>query len=289
MIDGLKIVSTIQSTDRFDAYEAQLNGQKVFAKKAKSEKTSILLAGLQRNSGLINRFGDQTDFKFRAPKIYALQKDWIVTEWIAGNSLDTTVHKQSQKVANIMTDFFMVFDQEPVKKEGFRHIFTKEGLVERMNERLSSGLTTGENAILTEARQRFDQLQKTLVPRWQDADIKPDHIFPDPQRTHGFVLIDSEHLSNQWPRFFDLANNFVKYWIRGQREFSVNVIETFLNKSGVPKGALFNQFIASVIVRSIALHWEVDYDPGAKEYNVPRAQNLLDRVLSSNNLDDLLY
>lgn len=290
MINGLKIIRTIQSTDRFDAYEADYQGRKVFAKEAKTDKTKELLAGLARNSDMVNHFGDKREFKFRAPEIYVLNKDWIVTEWISGGSIDAAVEEHPQSVADILADFMLVFDKETVKKrEGFRHIFTKEGLAERMSERLPSTLEAGEMAILTEARQRFDELQKTLVPRWQDADIKPDHIFKDPINTRGYVLVDSEHLSHQWPRFFDLANNFVKFWIRDQKPFSVNLVETFLDKSGIPKGAVFNQFMASVIVRGIALHWEIDYDPGAKSYNIPRAQDLLHRVIEAHNMDDLLY
>src|SRR3989344_2125779 len=278
MVDGLKIIKVIHSTDRFEAYEARLDGRKVFAKKAKNDKTRELLAGLPKNSGIVNGLGRKTDFKFRAPQIYQHQKDWIVTEWIDGMSLDGRGITQSNYVADILSSFFIVFDEETVTNEGFRQIFTKEGLGSRMAERLPTNLSVEEKKTLTAVKNLFDSLHDRLVPALQDADIKPDHIFVDPK-----------HLSNQWPRFFDLGNNFVKFWIRGQKEFSNLLLKTFLAKSQISKDIIFQPLLGTMLVRGIALHWEPDYDPGAESYNIPRAQEMLKACLGASNLDDLLY
>ena len=289
MIDGLKIIKVIHSTDRFEAYEARLDGRKVFAKKAKNDKTRELLAGLPKNSGIVNGLGRKTDFKFRAPQIYQHQKDWIVTEWIDGMSLDGRGITQSNYVADILSSFFIVFDEETVTNEGFRQIFTKEGLGSRMAERLPTNLSVEEKKTLTAVKNLFDSLHDRLVPALQDADIKPDHIFVDPKNNGAYVLVDSEHLSNQWPRFFDLGNNFVKFWIRGQKEFSNLLLKTFLAKSQISKDIIFQPLLGTMLVRGIALHWEPDYDPGAESYNIPRAQEMLKACLGASNLDDLLY
>src|SRR6266404_5567501 len=119
MIPRHKIVRTIQSTDRFEKYEAEFEGKKVFAKKALIDKTRELLAGIPQNSKVINHLGGRTDFKFRAPKIYKKEKDWIVTEWINGGSLDKDIFEDPQMVADILAEFMTVFDIEPAKKEGF--------------------------------------------------------------------------------------------------------------------------------------------------------------------------
>ena len=287
MIDGLKIIKIIHSTDRFDAYEARLDGHKVFAKKAKSDKTRELLAGLPKNSEIVNGLGKKTGFKFRAPQIRQQKENWIITEWIDGESLGTRMLADPSYAADILARFFVVFDEETIAGEGFRQIFTKEGLAGRMTERLPTSLSVEQKKTLTAAKNLFDSLHSSLVPALQDADIKPDHIFAVPKNRGAYVLVDSEHLSNQWPRFFDLGNNFVKFWIRGQKEFSNLLLKTFIAKSQISEEVIFQPLLGTMIARGIALHWEVDYDPGAESYNIPRAQKMLKICLAATNLDDL--
>lgn len=289
MINGLKPIRTIQSTDRFDAYEAEYKGRRVFAKKAKTEKTKELLTGLSKNTDKVNELGKKTDFKFRAPQIYGQRGDWIVTEWIAGNSMGGQVSINPQKIAEVLASFFIVFDKEPAGLREFRRIFTKDGLANRMHERIHTSLDIEQQKTLLQAKKLFDELHGSLVSAWQDADIKPDHVFSDPKSSGAYVLVDSEHLSPQWPRFFDLANNFAKFWIRDQKNFSDTLVRVFLEKSKIPDQLIFKPLIASIIVRGIALHWEPDYDPGAEHYNIPRAQVMLKACLAANNIDDLLY
>ena len=272
MIDGLKIIKIIHSTDRFDAYEARLDGHKVFAKKAKSDKTRELLAGLPKNSEIVNGLGKKTGFKFRAPQIRQQKENWIITEWIDGESLGTRMLADPSYAADILARFFVVFDEETIAGEGFRQIFTKEGLAGRMTERLPTSLSVEQKKTLTAAKNLFDSLHSSLVPALQDADIKPDHIFAVPKNRGAYVLVDSEHLSNQWPRFFDLGNNFVKFWIRGQKEFSNLLLKTFIAKSQISEEVIFQPLLGTMIARGIALHWEVDYDLGAESYRIPRAQ-----------------
>src|SRR3990167_2373234 len=288
MLPGLKITKTIQSTDRFDAYEAGYEGRKVFAKKAKSNKTRELLAGLPKNSDIVNELGKKTGFRFRAPKIYKQEGSWIIAEWIDGGSLGERMITDPEYMADILARFFIVFDTEKVKKEGFRQIFTNEGLAGRMTERLPTSLSVEQKKTLTAAKNLFDSLHSSLVPALQDADIKPDHIFTDPKNSGAYVLVDSEHLSNQWPRFFDLGNNFVKFWIRGQKAFSNLILKTFLTKSEISEEIVFQPLLGTMIVRGIALHWEVDYDPGAESYNIPRAQAMLKACLQAKRLEDLI-
>lgn len=288
MIDGLKIIRTIQSTDRFEAYEAELGGQTVFAKKAKDEKTRELLLGLPKNSDTVNELGKKTDFSFRAPEVFKQKDDWLVTEWIDGRPLSEDINIDSSFVANILAQFFIVFDKEPVKSTGFRQIFTIAGLEGRMKERIPKKIAAEQSKVLTQAKKLFDELQPGLKPALQDADLKPDHIFRD-NKTDSYVLIDSEHLSDQWPRFFDLGNNFSKFWIRGQKEFSNTLLDAFVNKSRLDKEIIFRPMLATIIVRGIALHWEPDYDPGAQSYNIPRAQDMLKACIKARNIEDLLY
>lgn len=289
MLPGLKIIRTIQSTDRFDTYEAEFEGRKVFAKKAKNDKSYELLAGLPRNSEIVNKLGRKTVFKFRAPEIYKGEGDWIITEWIDGESLGTRMLADPSLAADILARFFVVFDKEKVKEEGFRQIFTKTGLARRMAERIPKTLADGQKEVLDKAKSLFDELYSSLTPALQDADIKPDHVFADPKNGGTYVLVDSEHLSNQWPRFFDLGNNYVKFWIREQKGFSNLLLKTFLAKSQISKRIIYQPLLGTIIVRGIALHWEPDYDPGAESYNIPRAQEMLKTCLSASNLDDLLY
>lgn len=290
MMDGLKIIKTIQSNERYDAYEAELEGQRVFAKKAKTPKTKELISGVAKNSDIVNTLGARTtDFSFRAPKILTNETGWLVTEWIEGKSLDEDVVLHPESVADTLSRFFIVFDNEPVRPKGFRQIFTQDGLEHRMEERIPKNLGAEQKKTLAQAKRLFNKLQPELVPALQDADIKPDHIFNDPQKPGRWVLVDSEHLGPQWPRFYDLSNNFAKFWVRHQKFFSNRLLKTFLDRSGLAGDEIFEHLLAILLIRGISLHWETDYDPGAEGYNIPRAQAMLKICLKARNLEDLLY
>jgi len=290
MMDNLKIINTIQSNERYDAYEAEFDGQKVFAKKAKMPKTEELLRGVPKNSDVVNNLGAKSaSFTFRAPKTIASEANLLITEWIDGQPLGAILDKEPENIATVLAKFFIVFDDEPVKPEGFRIIFTKEGLKSRMSQRLPKSLSEERKTVLKDAKKLFDELCASLLPSLQDADIKPEHIFLDPNKAGAYVLIDSEHLSPQWPRFYDLGNNIAKYWVRNQKEFSSILTRTFLQGSKIAPDIIFRPLVATLLVRGISMHWETDYDPGAENYNIPRAQAMLKACLAANNLDDLLY
>ncbi len=287
-MDDLKIIRAIQSTDRFDAYEAEYGGQKVFAKKAKGEKPRELLTRVSENSEAADRMGQKTSFKFRTPEVFKYEGDWLVTEWIRGEPLGGKVETATNEMADILASFLLVFDEELVINGEVRKTFKSDSLTAYMKEKLPKNLSVEQNDVLAAAKKLFDELQLSLVPSWQDGDIRPDHIFADLKNKSGYVLIDPEHLDPRWPRFYSLANNFVKYWVRGPKEFSRSLVEQFLGKSKIPGEELFDPFLASVIVRGISLHWEPDYDPGAEHYNIPRAQEMLKICLAAKTIDDLL-
>lgn len=289
MIDKLKIIRIIQSNERYDSCEAEYEGRRVFAKKAKSQKTRELLARVPENSAAANRMGHRSAFRFRSPQIYEQTGDWLVTEWIDGDSLGEKVDARPEAAAETLASFLLVLDQEPVGNQEVRKTFASASLAAYMKEKLPKNLSPEQNKILVDAKNTFDQLQTTLTASWQDGDIKPDHIFIDPKIKGGFVLVDPEHLDQRWPRFYSLANNFSKYWVRGPQQFSKALVELFMNKSGASEEEFFRPFLACVIVRGISLHWEPDYDPGAESYNIPRAQEMLKTCLAINNIDDLLY
>lgn len=289
MISGLKIIRTIQSTDRFDSYEAELDGKKVFAKYAKGKKPRELLARVPANSDIANKMGQRTSFAFRTPQIYKQDAGWIVTEWIDGGPLSEKIGTQAQSLADVLVGFLLIFDQETVINGEIRKTFKSASLSDYMVEKLPKDLSAEQSKVLTAAKKLFDELQPALTPAWQDGDIRLEHIFVDPKNKDKYVLIDPEHLDPRWPRFYCLANNFVRYWVKGPKKFSVMLIELFISKSGITKDEIFRSFLACVIVRGISLHWEPDYDPGAEAYNIPRAQEMLKVCLKARNLDDLLY
>lgn len=287
MLSGLKIIKTIQSTDRFDSYEAELDGQKVFAKKAKTEKTRELLARVPKNTNVANLLGQKTSFQFRAPKVIKQSGEWLVTEWIDGRSMSKDVETEPAVAAEVLANFLLVFDQEPITNHEVRKTFQSDSLSNYMSEKLPKNLNSEQLRIIDETKKLFDELQPELVPAWQDGDIKPDHIFADIHKTGAYILIDPEHLDQRWPRFYGLANNFAKYQVRGPKQFSRILVERFMKKSGISEMEIYQPFLACVIVRGISLHWEIDYDPGAKDYNIPRAQAMLKACLKARNIEDL--
>lgn len=288
MPDELKIVRLIQSTDRFEAYEASWNGQKVFAKKAITAKTRELLARVPENSLVADQIGAKANFHFRTPEVLASQPGWLVTEWIDGDSLAARIDSELDEVVDVLTRFMIVFDREPATDQEVRKTFQAGSLDDYMEQKLPKTLSDEQSRLVARAKSRFDGLAHTLKAAWQDGDIKPDHIFADPKNTGGYVLIDPEHFDPHWPRFYSLANNYVKYWVRRPKDLSRKLLKEFMRQSGLAEEEVFEPLLASIIVRCISLHWETDYDPGAHSYNIPRSQELLELILQAGSLDNLL-
>lgn len=135
----------------------------------------------------------------------------------------------------------------------------------------------------------FEKYASELVPCLQDADLQPEHLLSDINKQGAYVLIDSEHTADHWPRYFDLANNYTKYWKRDNKPFSAQLLKSYLKISGVSEIEISKPFLACVIVRCLALHWEDDHDPGALTTNAPRCQELLRLVCSFKGLSHLIY
>lgn len=286
MIPDLKLGRTIKENDRYSSYEATLNGKKVFAKKANSQNTALHLNFQIKNSQVVNDIGKDL---FRAPQVLASSEDWLVMEWIDGNTLEASVKQKPNRAAKAVAEVVARFDAQPDEDTELRPIFTASGLTKRVEQRISESTRASACGLLAMALERFSKLQPSLKACLQDADVQPEHLFIDPAKKAKYVLIDSEHLQSHWPRRYDLANNYSKYWKRSNRAFAGEILNQYVKVGDSTANQIFEPLIACLIVRAFALHWEADYDPGALDTNMPRSQELLKACIEAQHLSDLLY
>lgn len=285
-VDGLELLRPLKSNQRFESYEAKYKGRKVFAKHTKSGRTEVHLDFQVRNEEIVNKIGGQL---IRAPKTILKTKEWLVAEWIDGEPLEAKVAIQSKAAAETLARVIYLFDSQISKDAQLREIFLPAGLRQRVSERIKPEIREASAELFEDSLNLFEKYSANLVPCLQDADVQPEHLLGDPKKPGAYVLIDSEHTNDHWPRYFDLANNYTKYWKRGNRTFSAQLLKSYLEINGVSETKVFEPFLASVIVRCLALHWEDDHDPGALATNVPRCQELLRLVGSSKDLSHLIY
>ena len=284
--DDLKLMRPLKSNQRFESYEAKYKGRRVFAKQARSERTAVHLDFQVRNGEIVNKIGGQL---LRAPQTILKTKDWLVAEWIDGQPLEAKVATQPKAVAETLARVIYLFDSQISKDAQLREIFTPAGLRQRVDERIKPEIRKTSPGLFEDSLDLFEKYSAELAPCLQDADVQPEHLLSDPQKPGAYVLVDSEHMADHWPRYFDLANNYTKYWKRDNKSFSVELLKSYLKISSASDAEIFEPFLASVIVRCLALHWEDDHDPGALATNVPRCQELLRLVLSSKGLSHLIY
>lgn len=284
--DDLKLLRPIKSSQRFESYEAKYKGRRVFAKHAISDRTMVHLESQVRNSEIINKIGGHL---LRAPRTILKTDEWLVAEWIDGETLEHRVLTHPEAVAQILARVIYLFDSQISKDTKLREIFTPLGLRRRVKERIRPEILQASAELFEGVLSLFEKYSHKLVSCLQDADIQPEHLLRDPKNPDAYVLIDSEHTNDHWPRYFDLANNYTKYWKRDNKIFSAELLKSYLEISAVSEDEIFEPFIASVIVRCLALHWEDDHDPGALITNVSRSQELLRLVSSSKGLSHLIY
>lgn len=285
MIESLKIIRQLKKTERFESFEAEYKGQRVFAKRAISDNTAVHLIFQERNSQAVNNIGTGI---LRSPKVLAKSEDWIVTEWVSGESVESFIRKDPEQAARITAQVINIFDSQPDADTPLREIFTFKGLSDRIEQRIDGDIRRPAVKLFEDSLELFKDLAPKLQACLQDADIQPEHLFLDPDKNDSYILIDSEHLNTHWPRYYDLANNYSKYWKRNNRPFAAKILREYLAVSGQSAEEIFEPLCASLIVRSFALHWENDYDPGAEDTNVPRSQELLVKILQANSLNNLL-
>lgn len=285
MIEGLKIVRQLKKTERFESFEAEYKGQRAFAKKALSDNTAVHLVFQDRNSRTVDNIGNDL---LRSPKVLARSDDWIVTEWVGGESVESLIQGSPEEAARITAKVINIFDSQPNADTPLREIFTFKGLSERIEQRIDGDIRRPAVKLFEDSLELFRDLAPKLQACLQDADVQPEHLFIDPDKNDSYILIDSEHLNTHWPRYYDLANNYSKYWKRDNRPFAAQILREYLTVSGQSAEEIFEPLCASLIVRSFALHWEKDYDPGALTTNIPRSQELLRLVLQADSLNNLL-
>ncbi|HVX58281.1 MAG TPA: hypothetical protein VG964_00920 [Candidatus Saccharimonadales bacterium] len=285
MADDLKIIRELKKTERFESYEVEYKGKRAFAKHAASDNTAVHLIFQKKNSETVNNIGAEL---VRSPKILVKRDDWIVTEWVGGQPIESLIDTEPEKVARITAEVVNIFDSQPDSTTPLREIFTHAGLAKRVEERIHPNITTASAQLFDETIQKFRSYESKLQACLQDADVQPEHLFIDETGQAKYVLIDSEHLNTHWPRFYDLANNYSKYWKRDNRGFARLILKEYLEITNRSPEEIFEPLAACLIVRALALHWENDYDPGALDTNIPRSQELLKLILESEAIVDLL-
>ena len=117
----------------------------------------------------------------------------------------------------------------------------------------------------------FDERVGTLHSTWQHGDLTPYHILRDGKH---LVLVDCEHVSNAWPRFYDIANFYSHLQVRyGLDDSADEMLDMFKElRSEDPRDSEAFWAVAAIrTVNRIAEHQD-------KPEMVQRAFGLLEKI-----------
>ena len=297
-IPGLNIDYLIRKNDRYATYKVIFEGKPAFIKQALTPKTQ---KDLQRQiSGVrwTNQIGSKMDqFPLRAPLTLSFGDDYLITEWIDTPDIHAESLDNPEATAEIFASWMKAYDEWGKRPWPYKPKYSSRGMsIEQDLNRLKSGMSKYvdagliEQGLIDEGVRVFNDLFPKLEARLQDADIKPMHIFHDPNLDNGFVMIDSEWIRRTWPRFYDLGNLAAKYWVvYDDHKFANHLITTVSTISEATEEELVTALRATCIIRAFSFHLENRLDSDSSDPGVIiQAQKLLKLGISATSIKDFV-
>ena len=294
-----KVIKTLPPKARTKAEKIliKVDGHEVeaFRKSTEDEEVARLIQHQAESIELVNAIGAKSNPSFRAPKTYDFGPGFIITEWIDGEPLSKSLGGEPEKSAAILAPMLYAFDKFGVKPQiapsySFFKPFAESMAVwrEDIQARIEAALM--DQDLFDRTVRLLDQLYPKLTSCLQDADIKPDHLYPDPAGQADFVLIDSEHIRDNWPRYYDLGNLIAKYAVsKPLPAFRKKLLEDFLELCQTPPTEIFDPLRATLLVRGLGFTKEFELPPTTDpEPKKKLITELLEKTLSAKTLQDLI-
>ncbi len=242
---------------------------------------------------LSNRF---PEIKLRAPKIYDIQSNKIVFEYINAPLLCEVESLKSLNDADFKR-FVQTFEIFDMAGDGWKC----DLLINDFNEHtpynnldkswdewfkyvMPAGLINDQMA--NEARRLVRDYEKFVTPRMQHGDYKLWQIFDNDGE---WIVFDGEHSSQVKPRYYDLAYMYARTFVIGQDEKNARrLLNEFLLIHDRPKDDFFNAFTPVLMSRSMGMFLDAFVDIKKGNRNYVKDANRLFEICTNRSLESLV-
>ena len=221
-ISGQNIIrrELIKQSSRFRDEHVWTAKQEFFLKTALTEefnqKITQQVAGSTKLAELLDNTGWLTP-----EKMVASGDDWLAVVWLPDGPLATKEQFRAGQNFEALDDFAKIaarldelaadnLDQpgsKPIKLS--RHRLEPKIYSQRVLEKFEPYLSRPDfdEEVIKVGLDYFEQRIAHFIATYQHGDLTPWHVFKDGRQ---FVLVDCEHVNDDWPRFYDIANFYSK-------------------------------------------------------------------------------
>lgn len=290
----------------YDTEETKHEGLTVlaFVKWSEDEHIGELIENEAAVGTEIDRMGTDASPPFRAPTVYSAGEGRIAREWLPGQPL-SEANPLPMSVPQAIASIAATFDRRGAGSTGaprFNFFETQQETRTRIEQELMKSVENGivREKVVQDGLALFDELYPTLTSCWQHADLVPEHLYPEELNTDGsdpnkgeefgIVMIDAEHMRDDWPKCYDvgnsLARNIVYY---PDHAFAAELLAAYLGASDDPPEAIVQPLKAILAYRSLAAIKKLGQPlDELRTAQIDRAQKLLAELPGVKTMDDLV-
>ncbi len=221
----------------------------------------------------------------KTEKILETGEGWLVSEWLGEGPLATPEEYATAKNLRTLGDFTKIAAQ--IDKLATDNLPATKNLPIKFGKRTQAQFRVRtlekfepliekyqwDRQTIEASLDYVDRHAGLLKAGWQHGDLTPWHIYKE-NRT--FVLVDCEHVHNQWPRLYDIANFYSKLVIRFELPNAANQMLVDFQSSRQLNAAELKAFWVLVGLRSTVRLIEHQDQPAIVE----RAFDLIDSIVN---------
>lgn len=242
-IDAVYFLKQAKIAQLYPQIAAQAQGAKLFAK-------------------IIN-----AESPFRVEQPVAFGKDWLLMEWLEGKPLLDPEDIQHQPRLTDFVQLLAYIDQQDIilknkpKELCFGAHTPSSQYAKRTFEKCQAIVQKGVGSqLITQVIHRIEAVIPDLTPALQHGDFTPWHML---KKGKALTLVDCEHVRNNWPRYYDIANFYSALQVRFDRpDLAELLINDFQSMTG--KDLMDSiDFRAMVVMRQLGRAIEYQDDPVA--------------------------
>jgi thiamine kinase-like enzyme len=234
---SLHNLQEIRTNQRFATFKA-LNGkgQPVFVKQIRHKELS---GSLRKELYAIERIRQtaktaRQPFPFLVPQVLQSGEDYLVTNWVEGDTMpfDVTLPDQKERITFLAKCFSSIDQATVLANPGLTNYIlpgkNNENMIQRL-QRILPELDTGEFFDPKQIEAGFNyarQHAESLTARFTHADLTPNNIIEHKGKR---TLIDWESAGETWPRFYDIVNMIYNWSLERPelRDDAINLLREF--------------------------------------------------------------
>lgn len=275
----------IKRSSRFQTEHVITNHDELFVKKSLQPEFNEKIANEVSGASSLNNLLQDVGW-LRAEKILESGENWLVTEWLKGGPLATHEQffaKQNPEALYTFAKIAAQLDEKAVanlSQTSEKHVRLSSSrilpgsYIQKVQEKFKPFVNQPgfDEKLFKVALNYFDSRIESLQACWQHGDLTPWHIFKSSQ---ALIIIDCEHVKDDWPRFYDIANFYSQLVVRFSLEdWADKMLADFsdLRSEDVNKSQAFWAVVVLRSARRISEHYD-------SPEMVKRAFKLLDKIV----------